>query len=287
MNAIPKPLVALALALSAVSCQRHAGPKKGGRSVPAAERRRTLTFLTYNVLGDRVVAAERVERLLEVIREADPDVIALQEVAPWFYERLSKKPWVAEGYRGTTVHGRPLVPKGLYILSRIPIKKLAHTWLPSRQGRMVLVAYLKVNGRWLAVGTVHLESPLRSGPARAKQLDKVFPLLAKSDDAVLLGDFNFGHEEEPETSHLNRRYKDAWLVRRGGEPGFTWDIERNDLARRGSFKGETSRRIDRILVRSDVWRLKSIRIIGDEPVSEGGKLFPSDHFGLVATLECE
>ncbi len=287
MNRIPKPLVVAAIVLGAVSCRKRPAPERPGPEVPPAERRRTLTLLTYNVLGERAVSPERVTRLLEIIRDADADVIALQEVAPWFFERLQKEPWVAKEYQGTTAYGRPLVAKGLYILSRIPIEQVAHGALPGRQGRMMLAAYLKVNGRWLAVGTVHLESPLKSAQTRATQLYKVFPYLVKSPDAVLLGDFNFGDGAEPETSRLDRSYRDLWRELHPGEPGFTWNIEKNGLARRGSFRGETSRRLDRILVRSNVWRAKDIRIIGDEAMGADGKLFPSDHFGLVATLECK
>ncbi|MHC4201524.1 MAG: endonuclease/exonuclease/phosphatase family protein, partial [Planctomycetota bacterium] len=177
MKRIPKPLVVAAIVLGAVSCGKRPAAKKPGPEVPPSERRRTLTVLTYNVLGERAVSPERVTRLLEVIRDANADVIALQEVAPWFFERLRKEPWVAKEYQGTTAYGRPLVPKGLYILSRIPIKQVANGELPGRQGRMVLAAYLKVNGRWFAVGNVHLESPLKSARTRAKQLDKVFPYL--------------------------------------------------------------------------------------------------------------
>jgi hypothetical protein len=69
------------------------------------------------------------------------------------------------------------------------------------------------------------------------------------------------------------------------DPGYTWNIEVSDMARKGSFPGEPSRRLDRILVRSNVWVPEKIRIIGDKPVVPKNKeLFPSDHFGLIATL---
>jgi hypothetical protein len=58
------------------------------------------------------------------------------------------------------------------------------------------------------------------------------------------------------------------------------------MAKKGSFPGEKSRRLDRIFLRSTVWKGKDIRIIGDQPITPGKKdLFPSDHFGLVATVK--
>jgi endonuclease/exonuclease/phosphatase family metal-dependent hydrolase len=246
--------------------------------------RRTLTFLTYNVLGDAAAKAERFPRLLDILREADADVVALQEVRPWSLELLWNEPWVRERYEGTTAAGEPFVARGLYILSKLPFEDVAWKLLPGSQLRMVLVARLRVDGRSLAVGDVHLESPLRSSRTRATQLAAVFPMLEGADDAVILGDFNFGDGEEPETSCLDERYADLWIALRPGGHGFTWNIEKSPMARAGSFRGEASRRLDRILLRSSHWRPKSVRIVGDEPVTADGKVFPSDHFGLVATL---
>ena len=57
------------------------------------------------------------------------------------------------------------------------------------------------------------------------------------------------------------------------------------MARGGSFPGEKSARIDRILLRSPGWKPKEVAIIGDKPIHPGKKdLFPSDHFGVKGTL---
>ena len=57
------------------------------------------------------------------------------------------------------------------------------------------------------------------------------------------------------------------------------------MARRGAFRGEKSRRIDRILVRSSEWAPGEVRLIGREPLAPGDRsLFPSDHFGLAGVL---
>lgn len=295
------------LLCAALSCEKAAQPGAPAASekrspAPAAPEapRSTLTFLTYNVLGDPAAGAERFPRLLELIRETDADVVALQEVRPWSLELLWKEPWVRERYEGTTAAGEPFVARGLYILSKLPIEDVAWKLLPSRQFRMVLVARLRVDGRSLAVGNVHLDSPLQSSRTRAKQLAVVFPMLEGAADAVLLGDFNFGDGEEPETARLDERYADVWLALRPGERGFTWNVEKSPMARAGSFRGEASRRLDRILLRSSHWRPKSVRIVGDEPVTIDarrsgrqaertvqGEVFPSDHFGLVGTLVCD
>jgi endonuclease/exonuclease/phosphatase family metal-dependent hydrolase len=255
-----------------------------GRDRPPSPR--TLTFVTYNVLADPVRTADRIPPLFALLRNADADVIALQEAAGWFLKDLMKQDWVRENYQVKARKDDPVNPGGQFILSRVPILDVGWKTLPGTQRRTVLTATLDVGGRRMIVATTHMESRLEDGPVRAKQLDAIFPLLRNADDAIFLGDFNFGDGEEPDTSHLDKAFIDLWLTLKHGMPGFTWNIETSDMARKGSFPGEKSRRIDRILLRSALWQPKSIRIIGDQPVKPGDKtLFPSDHFGLVGTIE--
>ena len=284
-------VVLLGVAVSLVVClcgcegEDTGGDGEGASSAPSGGRG-SFKVLTYNVLGDRVGMEERVPVLLGLMRDSDADVIALQEVTPWFFRKLMAEPWVEDRYHGTMIDGKFVVAGGLFILSKHPIEKTAYERLPGRQERNALVASMTVEGRRMVVGTVHLESPLEEGATRAEQLDIVFGLLKDADDTILLGDFNFGDGEAPETAHLEDTFVDMWLALRPDEAGFTWNIEKSEMAREGSYPGEESRRIDRMLVRSEVWRPASIRIIGDAPVIAGRKdLFPSDHFGLVGVLE--
>jgi endonuclease/exonuclease/phosphatase family metal-dependent hydrolase len=296
-------------ALLAASCEPAVPPGEGGlaprergacrdrteaTASPAPGARRAhgrtgaLTLLTYNVLGDRSLAEARGPALLEIIRESDADIVALQEVRRWFLARLLAEPWFAERYRGTTHEGGHMVARGLYVMSSFPIERTVTELLPGAQLRMALVVTIRVNNRTLALADVHLESPLDAGPVRARQLERVFPLVENADDAVVLGDFNFGEGEEPESSGLDPRYEDAWRALRAGQPGHTWDVGRNPMARRNSFPGEKSRRLDRVLVRSSVWRPVGARILGDRPVAPGNTgVFPSDHFGLAVRLEAK
>ena len=54
---------------------------------------KTASLVTYNVLADPEQADQRVPTLLKTIGDCDADVIALQEVAPWFIRRLAKADW--------------------------------------------------------------------------------------------------------------------------------------------------------------------------------------------------
>ena len=112
-----------------------------------------------------------------------------------------------------------------------------------------------------------------------------FALLAPYEAAVLLGDLNFGDGEQPETGHLARRYVDLWTALHPDLPGYTWDMERSEMARQGAFVLEQSRRLDRILARTPHFVPGSITILGDRPVAGSKVVFPSDHFGLVGVLK--
>ena len=258
-------------------------PPAAAGDAPAPDR---LTVVTCNILAEEIPSARRQAALLNLLEESGADVIALQEVGRSWRDALLGAAWVKASYGWTREGASPLVPNGNFILSRHPIRKASSATLPGRQGRTGLKAVIDVGGRELAVATTHMESRLEDGPVRAKQLDALFRLLRDAEDAVLLGDLNFGDGEEPETTHLEKAYADLWLSLRPGEAGFTWNIEASEMARKGSFPGERSRRLDRILVRSTAWKPKAVRIIGDQPVTPGDrKLFPSDHFGVVGVIE--
>jgi len=247
-----------------------------------------ITLVTYNVLAEPRSAAQspRIDALLKLLDQSDADIIALQEVTPWFLNRLQNADWTRP-YNFTENNGIPAAPGALHIMAKFSIENTRYKPLPSRQGRGVLVVHLRVRGRRLAVATVHLDSFLKSGPIRAKQLDIVWQLLDDADDAILIGDYNFGDGEQPDTTHLNPHYTDAWTTLRPNERGYTWNMEKNLAAKTTAFDGEKSRRLDRVMIRSDHWKPTSIQIIGDTPLSGTQNRFPSDHFGLLTRIAPE
>ena len=286
---------------------KPAKPAKSAKSAAPVTQRR-LRVVTYNVLADPVFKSLRTPAILELLYRADADLLALQEVAPWFLEPLLGHKGIRGRYHVTQRNGRPFAPGGQLILSKRPIAKVSWSVLPGRQRRTLLLVDLRINGRLFRVVTSHLESYLEDGPTRARQLEDTFGRLKTADDALFLGDMNFGDGEQPETSRLDRRFVDLWSSLRKGQPGYTWNIPRNPLARVGSFQNERSRRLDRILLRSPRWRPAAIRLLGNRPVGKGRwfgrpfyrtgnpdideahqnglemEVFPSDHYGLVGEL---
>lgn len=242
----------------------------------------TLRMLTHNVLADEVHVRERVPELLRILRESEADIIALQEVAPWFAKTLLREKWTA-AYQRARQDDRTVLAREFIVLSRFPVVDHEIIVLPSHQRRTAFRVTLDIDGVQTAVATTHLDSLPEDGPIRARQLDAIFALLAKFEEAVFLGDLDFGDGEHPESAHLSPEYRDPGLTLRSNERGFPWNTEKSPWARRESFPGEPSRRLDRILMKSTRWTPTSITIMGDKPVPGKRKdIFPSDHFGLIA-----
>jgi endonuclease/exonuclease/phosphatase family metal-dependent hydrolase len=255
-------------------------------SISCRETRQPAKLITYNVLADSDQAAQRTPSLLKIIGDSDADVIALQEVAPWFLSELTKTEWFKK-YPVPKSDDKIICARGLLILSKQPITSADYGWLPSRQRRAYLIVETKVNGVTFKVATCHLDSFLKEGAMRAKQLDVFFKKLAADKNAIFMGDFNFGDDAQPETKHIDKNYVDLWTQVNGKKKGYTWNIEKSEMARKGSFPNEKSRRIDRILIKSKQAEPVSSKILGDKPIKGHAGVFPSDHFGLHAAVSVE
>ena len=198
---------------------------------------------------------------------------------------LRNDPFIMNDYYFSSISAFRL-KGGLLFLSRGEIKDTDyHQLIGTRLNRFVLLIEIKRNKETVTIANTHLDSPLNYGKLRAEQLDYISILMKKAENRILLGDFNFGDLEEPETSHINAKYRDVWTELFGYSDGFTWNIEDNNMALRGSFPTEKSRRLDRIMVDLDAWKVHDCVIIGNKPIVENNKdIFPSDHFGLLGTI---
>jgi endonuclease/exonuclease/phosphatase family metal-dependent hydrolase len=249
------------------------------------QKQEVISVLTYNVYGYRRIHHARINALINILKYRNADIVALQEVRPWFLRRLFRNKWVKERYYYVPLRTRGDPKGGLYTLSRFPITKAINRQQPGRINKRVLISYLDIYNEVVPVINVHLECTLDSENTRAKQLEGIFATIKESDNAIILGDFNFGDRAEIEPRSIPEDYNDIWLKLRPAESGYTWDMQRNNLARRNAFKNETSRRIDRILIHSKSWEPISISILGRNPIRlKRGVLYPSDHFGLISVI---
>jgi|GEM_PF-822474 len=260
----------------------------------AYKKKGSIRLLTYNVWFSRDRIGKRLPAIFDILQRSQADVIALQEVTPWFLRALRKQSWSktyhfsSEFASGSKQRHRGNVPGGVLILSRRRLFSADYRRLPGRMGRMVLIAKFRVGNEKWSVATVHLESLMQDGPIRAKQLAYTAPLLKNSDVSVLLGDYNFAPKREPESAYLAKFYPhfvDSWEFVHPGKPGYTWDMQKNGYAKKNSFAEEKSGRIDRVIYQGKHWKATQATLIGTQPLSKRDKRwFPSDHFGLLVTL---
>jgi poly(A) polymerase len=254
----------------------------------------TLRILTYNIrrpdnstfgricslIRGESSPQARTHAILWLIHQQDPDIIALQEVTPSFVKALNHSPWRFQYDLIHTLTASQLSasyylqePDGMAILSKHPMKLIANKALiPSKLRRRLLVVEIEIGGSPIRVGVCHLDSFDDDGDIRALQLKQFFNTLAPAANAVLLGDFNFGDNQQPETGALDAAYMDSWLVLHPADPGPT-------------YQDRTSHRLDRILVRAADWIPTDIRLVGTERITiERTHEYPSDHYGVLATM---
>jgi endonuclease/exonuclease/phosphatase family metal-dependent hydrolase len=267
---------------------------------------KTLTVATLNIWNRFGPWEQRLEAIRAGLKALAPDVLGMQEVLrlePGEGDGLDQAALFAADAGYHVAYGRSREQRwyGNAVLSRWPIARTAVVELPSAgtdERRCLLFAEIASPHGRLPFFVTHLNWKFDDGHVReaqvreiVKQVDALAP--PGGLPAVLVGDFN-AEPEADEIRYLHgltslggpRRvyYQDAFDVAGDGSPGHTY-------ARRNPFAAplnEPDRRIDYVFVRGrderHLGEPVEARVCFDAPV---GGTFPSDHFGVVATLRAE
>ncbi|HET9597931.1 MAG TPA: endonuclease/exonuclease/phosphatase family protein [Anaeromyxobacteraceae bacterium] len=140
-------------------------------------------------------------------------------------------------------------------------------------------------GQTITFVNTHLEST--SGAVRTAQASELMQALAGETGRVLLvGDLNSSPGTEGHLAATQAGFTDAWTATRGVDPGFTCCFP-GDLTLAPTPSGELSDRIDLVLTRGPLHAV-SADVVGETPSdrSPGGR-WPSDHAGVVATVQID
>ena len=176
----------------------------GYSSVFAQDTSPKLRVLTYNIHhGEGGDGKLDLERIAAVIKTAEPDLAALQEVD----QSTTRSKGVDQAARlseltGMTVHfGKAMDYSGggygLAVLSRWPLHEMKTHPLPAGPGvepRIVLEAMVQVPGqsnplRFLVTHVDHKGDP-KDRTAQVQKILELFPVGGSSEPAILAGDFN-------------------------------------------------------------------------------------------------
>ncbi len=240
-----------------------------------------LTLSTFNIWFKPYFAKQRYRAMAELLCRNPPDVMVFQEVTPAALAEFAAQSWIRESYCRVEVTGAEHGNYGMLMLSRLPITRATYTPLPTKATRGFLAAEFTINGHQQVIGSIHLDSGKSAWWLRAWQLRRIFWVLRKWQNVVVLGDFNM---RDSENGRIGSRYRDLWPVLRPGDAGYTEDTAIN-LMRLDSKDEHRQVRFDRVLLKGSGWGPAHIELLGTEPISaEHPRVFPSDHFGVQCQL---
>ncbi|MEG3840533.1 poly(A) polymerase [Microcoleus sp. herbarium14] len=251
----------------------------------------TLKIASFNVLSDiyeseHTQTAQRIPIIIEHLRQCDADIIALQEVTPRLLEILLASDWVHDYQISESPQGETLEWHGLLLLSRLPFTLVEYRYSPRKR---VLIGKWLLNGKTLNIAAVHFTSDYNKNAVavRYKQLAILLKYLkTQPGDCLIVGDFNAKGNEQTEILTQNN-FIDIWQTHYPEDPGYTFNPQANPLAALMSLTG-LSGRLDRMMLRSQErdWISRKIELFACNPIPDTeGKIYPSDHFGILTQLE--
>ena len=253
---------------------------KDDEAEPGAPR---LRIGTLNVRNTADRWRERRELLVAQLAELRPDVIGLQELrrwpnqVRWITRRLNQSLPGEPPYRyhATGKTGVLGLWEGLALVSRLPIVARGSLDLGG-EGRVANWVRVRLaDGAMLEVHNAHLSS--RDEALRTRQARCIIDHLETRGEVptLLVGDLNAG-PASPCLRVLGERLRSAYALVNGDEPAKTWPT-----ALRPDVPGANV--IDYVLVDDHV-EVVDAWLTFDRPAASGPRLFPSDHFGIAATV---
>jgi endonuclease/exonuclease/phosphatase family metal-dependent hydrolase len=239
--------------------------------IPVVSESQSLRVMTFNIhYGEGRDGAQDLSRIAEIIKEANVDIVGLQEVDN-FQPRskfVNQAKWLADELGMYGVYGANLSvgpsQYGNAILSRFPIVSYTNMPLPSGglEPRGCLLAEMDVNGRQLAFLSTHLGL---SKDERLRQVDSILDMIREiAVPTVLVGDWNDIPDSE-EVTTTTSVLSDVYVRLKRENEGATFAF--------GTRKPNV--RIDYVFVSSD------IVVLDAKTIDTQG----SDHYPVVVELD--
>lgn len=227
---------------------------------------------------------ERLPLLVADMAAIQPDVIGLQEVV--FAVQQDRLLGAGGEARYTTFRGWAGRPEyGNAILLKEPGAADAPERLDLGHNRSALWLPITVpDGTSLAFVVTHLHHEVADEAIRDDQVRQLVEWLAAHPEPgprVVVGDFNAEPDEAAYSRMRDAGYRSAHLEANGREPDVTWP---SGIQAPGMDTDGQPGCLDYLWLAGDV-RALDCRVAFDRPSAEDRTLFPSDHFGLVATLD--
>jgi endonuclease/exonuclease/phosphatase family metal-dependent hydrolase len=251
-----------------------------------------VTVATINLHGRKDRWLNRRHPLVSQLIEADADLIALQEVntpsrqANWICKQINMRlsgdesgPYRAVAHRAGRLLGG--ASQGVGVLSRLPL--LYHESLNlGRGGRLALRAHVELpSHQTMDFVSTQLHTVPYEREARQEQALRLMSWLhghKRVPLQIVAGDM-YEAPDELAVSHVKQSFRSVYQTAHGTEPLATYPT-----ALTATVTDFATCR-DYIFVSPAVRRVAAATIFCDAPSSEDNTLYPSDHVGLLATVE--
>lgn len=245
-----------------------------------------LRVATLNIrnLADRW--EERLPLLLADTAALRPDLLGLQEVVyPMQQDRLlaagtPDEYGIHRGWAGRPEYGNSLLVRAPLAAEDVERLDLGH----QRAAHRATVTL--PDGARLFVAVPHLHHRVPDAGIRDEQaavLVAWFDVVPLTTGLIVMGDFNADPEEPAYGRMAGAGFRSAFVEANAGEPAVTWPSGLQAPAM--DVDGDASC-LDYIWIRGAV-RVRDARLWADRPAAHDPTLYPSDHFGVVATVEVE
>ena len=242
-----------------------------------------MRLLTLNLRLDLDRWAERLPLVVALLVEADADVVALQEVALPIAQDRMLAGLLREVAPAYVVHTAPKWDErqveAISLLTRLPARDHEVLELPGAGGRVAQRVVVRLpgvsgvpGGMEVTVVNTHLHhEPYDDESVREPQARALLSWLGDTTTSVLAGDLNAG----PGTATLDVLRATLSSALPDGAVTFPTPL---------STEGLPPMQLDHVLVGRGL-RVTSAAVVGDAAALEDPGLAPSDHAGVLATIE--
>lgn len=252
---------------------------------------------TYNVWNENKGIGDRIAQILNEIEKANADVIALQEITPWFYsERLA----LLKSYPYSKYGKYTNEEEGLAILSKYPF--IGSTFLhldDSYANSCALNVLIDIGNAKISLTNVHL--PWDSIRVKEEQIVAIDKFMHEqtpfADYSIVLGDFNCGIN-----SSVHRFMLGEQTINGNEARPYWYEVSSvyaavnckellptldciNNPGLKGKAASYAPENFDRIYV-MDVrngYQFNDVKLFGTE-ISDFNNLCASDHYGVMADI---
>lgn len=252
-----------------------------------------VKILSFNIWFDEYHIYERLDSLLHMIEDLDPDILCLQEVTKNIYSLLRAK---LPEYSHSCPDELPDERYSCIIMSKFRISESYEVaYDESEMGRKLLISCIDipiaiqeesgnvyVGKKKIIVANTHFESVFKYkiNYVKTEQFEIAHKILNDMYDqysnVIFCADTNILEDEEP--FFFNGNWDDAWVIDgQNTEKQFTFDSMTNHNLRK-FHTTKYQNRLDRIIYRADDITQTSFDIIKDF----GSRIQPSDHHPIYA-----